>query len=157
MINMKYFLNTLTSFKCVCDRLWECLAWGIFCELKRIKAWEVQFLSQKYGVTKLLVAGLVLTPGLQSQEGNRNPGLYSSKYGIWLMYNTHQTIIYCHQIYESVMQIRCKWYSWAETAAVRKIVLPCLSLPEKIKFDVPLISSTLELQIWGNLRASLRR
>ena len=28
------------------------------------------------------------------------------------------------------MQMRCKWYSWVETAAVREIVLPCLSLPE---------------------------
>ena len=27
-------------------------------------------------------AGLILTPDLQSQEGNRSPGLYSSKYGI---------------------------------------------------------------------------
>ena len=28
------------------------------------------------------------------------------------------------------MQIRCKWYSWAETANIREIELPCLSVPE---------------------------
>jgi hypothetical protein len=28
------------------------------------------------------------------------------------------------------MQIRYKWYSWAETADLREIVLPCLSVPE---------------------------
>ena len=30
------------------------------------------------------------------------------------------------------MQIRCKLYSWAETADIREIVLPCLSVPEWI-------------------------
>ena len=37
-------------------------------------------------------AGLVLILGLQSQEGNSSPGLYSSKYGKWITVeppNTH--------------------------------------------------------------------
>ena len=32
------------------------------------------------------MAGLILTPGLQSQEGNRSSGLYLSKYGILFLW-----------------------------------------------------------------------
>ena len=34
-----------------------------------------------------------------------------------------------------MFQIRCKWYSWAETADIREIALPCLSTPEDMHTD----------------------
>ena len=48
--------------------------------------WNWQIFYRHWSQIK---AGFVLMPGLQSQEGNRSPGLYSSKYGTcFAVYNT---------------------------------------------------------------------